>query len=681
MTQKYIRRFSKATQSLTGFLCAAAAIPSFCAEAAAQSASVGENGGIRFTVAAAIIGIICAALITALSICSAKAKNQSEELEAAKAEVDRANNIKSRLLAEIMHEIRTPASTILGMNEMILRESDDAGISQYALNIKSAGETLLSILTDILDLSKLEAGHLRINESEYEPQPLLCELISMAELTAREKNLILEYDLDPNIPKKLYGDGLRIKQIISNLLCNALKYTDKGSVRLSIRTEPSKNEGFTALLISVTDTGRGIREEDRERIFSAFERLDESPDRHIDGTGLGLPITKAILELMNSSLEFTSEYGKGSCFGFRLEQRICSDEKLGSVRLSRVSERHSYSYHAGFTAPDAEILIVDDNEMNSELIKNLLSETQIKTATAHCGAECLEAVRNKRYDIILLDNMMPDINGTEILAKIRGGSSPCRNSAIIVLTADSESGAKEKYLAAGFDDYLSKPVEVSLLENAVRRFLPPDKLVEACGGKQIIAATGLKYSGENEQAYRKMLEIYRELGSSTLEKLEHFYSDGDLGNYEILIHSLKSTSLGIGAEALSSKAKALESAAKDNDTEFVQKNHIGAMLDYKAVLEEIDGLLCERSDKPSPVEKARTELSKEDYLAALKSLRLMIEDFNTDEAERLLKRLSESSCGDYDVSGSADKLLELLGSYHWEEAAEFAASLEKQEKN
>ena len=416
------------------------------------------------------------------------------QLESMAEEAQAANQAKSAFLSHMSHEIRTPINAILGMDEMILRESSDTGITGYAEDIMSAGNSLLGLVNDILDFSKIEAGKLDIIPVEYEFASVLNDLYNMIKKRAEDKGLKLELDIDPAIPAILYGDEIRVKQVITNILTNAVKYTEKGSVTLSIRrldgNKGREQEGYgdshgmacfrnpVSLKVSVKDTGIGIREEDRERLFGAFERVDEKRNRTIEGTGLGLNITRRLLALMDSSLSLESTYGEGSEFSFVLVQGISRDEPIGDMksRWNRAASTHRV-YRESFRAEEAYILVVDDTRMNLDVMKNLLKKTGIRIDTAGSGQEALELVRKNTYDVIFMDHRMPQMDGIECFRRMKQlPDHKCPEAPVISLTANAVSGAREEYLREGFADYLTKPIDSGRLEEMLIRYLPAGKV-------------------------------------------------------------------------------------------------------------------------------------------------------------------------------------------------------------
>lgn len=411
------------------------------------------------------IGILSRALKTM----STSLKNQIEIADAA-------NKSKSIFLANMSHEIRTPINAVLGFDEMILRESKEDTTKVYAANIKSSGQTLLALINEILDFSKIESGRLEIVPVEYSISALINDMLDMIEFRATEKKLSVNYDIDNTIPCNLYGDDIRLREIFTNLLTNAVKYTEKGSITLTVK-KISSDESNVKLHISVSDTGIGIKEEDKAHLWDAFQRLDEKHNRGIEGTGLGLAITHKYIELMGSRLMLDSTYGQGSDFYFDLDQGIIDATPIGDFAKRRKSFHRTVDvYSEGFTAPDAHILVVDDVPLNLAVIKGLLKNSKINIDTAVSGADAIEKMRGFSYDIVFLDHMMPEMDGMETLSKILDDESIDSSMPIIALTANAISGAQKMYLEHGFTDYLSKPINPLQLENLLIKYLPEDRI-------------------------------------------------------------------------------------------------------------------------------------------------------------------------------------------------------------
>jgi len=402
-----------------------------------------------------------------------------EELEKQKDIADNANEAKSRFLANMSHEIRTPINAVLGMDEMILRESGEKHIRGYASDIMSAGKTLLSLINDILDFSKVEEGKMEIIPVQYELSSLINDLVNMIRGRADKKGLSFNISVDEKIPHILLGDEIRIKQCVLNLLTNAVKYTEKGFVNLKVGFLPAKNDEYVMLKFSVEDSGIGMKPEDIEKLFSPYKRIDEKRNRNIEGTGLGMTITRQLLELMGSSLDVKSVYGEGTSVSFEVEQKIVSRDEIGNFagRLDEVGGDFE-EYHELFHAPDARILVVDDTEMNLTVIQSLLKKTAVRVDTALSGRDAVSLCEVNKYDLVFIDHMMPDMDGVETLKAIRSSGKNTQTPAI-ALTANAVSGAREMYLDAGFNDYLSKPVDGSKLEKLMAGLIPKDKLLLA----------------------------------------------------------------------------------------------------------------------------------------------------------------------------------------------------------
>ena len=413
----------------------------------------------------------------------------NEEAEKAKAEAIAAAKAKSVFLANMSHEIRTPINAILGMDTMILRESDDKDILEYAGNIQSASQTLLSLINDILDFSKIETGKLELVQGDYALSSLINDVYHMLLGKAKEKGLALNVDSDKNLPAKLYGDEVRIRQILVNILNNAIKYTEKGSVTLKVGmseqqnadainnnnvtgSQPAKNIIIT---FTISDTGIGIKPENISHLFDSFSRFDENKNKHIEGTGLGLAITKQLTKLMNGKINVTSKYGEGSVFEVSIPQKVVSDLKIGDISEKYNTAPDKKKMKASFTAPDAKVLVVDDVKMNINVFKALLKRTKISVDSAMSGPEALEMIKDNKYDIIFLDHMMPDMDGIETYKHMKElEESPNKDTTVIMLTANAIMGAKEEYLGIGFSDYLSKPVQAAKLEAMILKYLPEE---------------------------------------------------------------------------------------------------------------------------------------------------------------------------------------------------------------
>ncbi|MBR4903565.1 MAG: response regulator [Selenomonadaceae bacterium] len=545
-----------------------------------------------------------------------KEKKERDELLNLSERAFAASEAKSSFLSNMSHEIRTPINTILGMNEIILRECNDSEIISYSESIKTAGNTLLGLINDILDFSKIEAGKIEIIPVDYDLSSLINDLVSMIQNKAENKGLVLSLEFDKKLPKMLYGDEVRIKQVITNILTNAVKYTEKGIVTFSIGFKRIEEEPDSViLLVSVKDTGIGIKQEDLKKLFAEFERIEEKRNRNIEGTGLGMAITKNLLYLMKSSLKVESVYGLGTKFSFELKQKVIKWEPLGDYETAyKKSLIEHGKYKEKFRAPKAKVLVVDDNQMNLMVFKNLLKQTRIKIDTATGGDEGLILTQNNKYDIVFLDHMMPDKDGIETLRELRAQKdNPNLTTPMICLTANAISGAREKYLSTGFDNYLTKPINPDKLEEMLLDYLPKEKLegsfkdnVEVpiqseqsqANYKYLNIAVGLGYSNGEEDMFRSVLEMFCNLKDEKQGKIQKAFENGDWKNYTIFIHGLKSTALSIGGEQVGKVAKELETAGnilrdsnsseseKQKAEEYIKSHHAEAMELYDKLVEE-----------------------------------------------------------------------------------------------
>ena len=417
---------------------------------------------------------LCAGLVFLLFTAGMKTRRDVSEVERQRKIAIAASESKAQFLANVSHELRTPINTIVGMNEMILREENPETTKEYAGNIKNASEMLLGLVNDILDLSKIEAGKLQIVEGEYSLLSMLKAVVLGIEVRVQQKQLDMKLEMDENLPSILKGDEIRIKQILNNLLSNAVKYTDEGSITLTVRGL-REEQGFF-LELAVTDTGIGISEEDMEQLFTTFLRLDLKKNRHVEGTGLGLSITKQLAENMGGGIEVISEKGKGSCFKVKVLQEIVDETPIGMVDLKKQKPETVQKEQAEeadkLYAPEAKVLVVDDNEMNLKVIELLLKESAIQLDFASGGRESLEMSRKKKYDLILMDHMMPELDGIETLHLLRQEPDNLnKETPVIALTANAVGDMIQKYLEEGFSDYLSKPVRVEQLEGTLKKYL------------------------------------------------------------------------------------------------------------------------------------------------------------------------------------------------------------------
>ena len=532
-----------------------------------------------------------------------------------------ANDAKAKFLANMSHEIRTPINTVIGMNEMIIRENDNPAIAEYAGYIDSSSKMLLGLINDILDFSKIESGQYEILEGSYHLDKLLLDELNLLKARAHKKNLEIILKADPKIPSDLWGDELRIKQVITNILTNAVKYTEKGSITMSADFSWVDNDTIN-LSIAIKDTGAGIKKENLDKLFETFTRIEEKKNRNIEGTGLGLNIAKMLVSLMNGTIDVESTYGEGSVFTVTIPQKVLSYENIGDLRKKSVllnkedstgtttdsdtskAPRSSPSV-AAFTAPDVRILVVDDNEMNLAVIKGLLKRNLVKLDTALSGRKALELAKETTYDVILMDHMMPELDGIETLNLLRADdSSMSKDTPVIALTANAIAGSHDMYISYGFNDYISKPVDSNQLEQTLMHFIDrkkitaatqsvdetspnnadvtPDSNISIEGGTNTMAdrptniidkEVGLHYCGDSEELYDIIIATYYEQGLDYVKQVKEFYEARDWHNYRIVVHALKSSSKNIGAVNFSEESLKQEMAAKEENEAFITSTY------------------------------------------------------------------------------------------------------------
>ncbi len=575
-------------------------------------------------------------------------------------EAEHESKAKSTFLANMSHEIRTPINTIIGLNTMILRESKEPAIRSYAKNVGNASNMLLSLINGILDISKIEADKMELVSEEYSFRQLLKDVISMVRTRAEFDRLDFKCNIAENIPNLLYGDMIRLKQVIINLITNAAKYTDEGSVTLTIYGKVHEDQ--LHLLISVKDTGIGIREEDLKKLTDRFSRFDEKRNHAVEGTGIGLNLVNGILGLMDSELHVISQYGEGSEFYFEVEQKVVDESPIGVFDLDEEDETDE-AYQALFSAPDAKVLVVDDNAMNLTVFTELLKETQVQIDAVSSGRMSLEKTKKKKYDLIFMDHMMPEMDGVEAMHAIRNQEDGMnKKTTIIALTANALKGAKEEYCGMGFDDFLAKPIQPEILEKQILQYLSPSlvkknqkktekredetKLPVISG---VDVAYGLNHTG-GMKSYLAVLKQFETVAGSELAELRTYFdaiqedpSDRDsLRSFRIKVHAMKASANIMGAFQVYGLAASLENAAISDRTDKIL-----AMAPY--FFEDWEKLGKAVADSLPKEEKKDQMPSGEDLGSIL--------------------HLLKTSMNAYDIK-SADTLMEKLQSYPWNEEKE-----------
>lgn len=570
------------------------------------------------------------------------------------------NEFKNAFLANMSHEIKTPINTILGMNEMIASESREQGVRCYARHIQEAGNMLLALVNNILDYTKLESGKMQIIPVSYELGQLLSNLINSVSIKVEEKKLSFEVDVDKNIPSVLYGDELRIRQAVLNLLTNAIKYTREGSISLKVAFE-RVNQKEICIYISVTDTGIGIRKEDRERLYDSFVRLEEKRNRSIEGAGLGMTITRQIMDMMQGDILIESEYGKGSTFTLSFKQQIVEETALGDYEDWYRAKIHNEVYQdSDYLATGVKLLVIDDNEMNLEVIRGLLKKTMAQIDTALSGEEGLTKVRKEKYDLILLDQMMPGMDGVETLRRLLAMEHVAEKKIpVIALTANSVVGAREEYLKQGFTDYIAKPVDYRTLIACLRKYLP-DK-IEKClqreskqarceiylSAQGIQVKSAMKYAGDEFGQYIHLLELFCfEKGQEKQEALQQAYDSRNWKDYTTHVHGLKNSARTIGADNLADMAYEHEQKSKKGEIAFVQEAYCTLIQEWertRGVIESYLALYREENEELPQADSGKMGLIDNAWEEILEQAVHYLEEYKKKEALALLIRLSQDN--------------------------------------
>ncbi len=614
------------------------------------------------------------------------AQEQEEKLEAI-----RANKEKSNFLANMSHEIRTPLNVMVNMNEMILREAGNEQIEEYAQRVKTSGEILTSIINNVFDISKLEVGQVELDPHEYKTADLLKELTAIGTVRSEDRHLSFQTDVDRNLPQKLFGDSRHIRQIAMNLIVNAVKYTRHGSILFQVAFEETDQDQDLNLIITIKDTGMGIPSDQINNIFDAFSRGGVEKTTNIEGTGLGLALVKRYTQMMRGTVSVESEYGEGSVFIVMIPQKVIDHTPIGDFEKLRADYvKETVVNTQTFLAPDARLLIVDDNKMNRMAIQSLLKRTRIQIDLAESGESCLEMIQGKHYHVILLDHMMPGMDGIETLHAIRGSSDhQCTGTPVVALTANAVGGAQEMYLAEGFDGYLAKPVKWEQLEETIENFLPPelvgkkdltavyspvelqkmDRYSELLSRYDISLTEGLYYLNGDLEQYCRTARLYLEFFQSARQEIEAIYRSKDLKKIAVRIHALKGNARSLGAIDLYYTARRMEQRCYDGDLEYIDTTIPHLLMEAtRAML----GLTCftqeYEKDRPAQESALQNDVAKE-----MHNLRDVIEDGRAVEGrhiiDRMLNRMSDMDEAEKIVP-KLKQIHEDLGNIEYEQALE-----------
>jgi CheY-like chemotaxis protein len=572
---------------------------------------------------------------------------------------------------------------------MILGETKEPVVTEYAKDIRSSGTSLLSLVNEILDFSKIEAAKMELLPVEYDLDKLFNDLLNIIGLRAQEKGLTLKIQADPSLPRILYGDEVRLKQIISNLLTNGVKYTDKGYVSLIVDYKQIDDYQIE-LIVKVEDTGKGIRPEDMEKLFTPFERLEEMSNRHVEGTGLGIALTRTFLQMMGSNLEVESIYGYGSTFSFRIRQEVESWDPIGSLdEAIKRAKSEIESAKEFFVAPLARVLVVDDIPVNLKVIAALLKRTRIEIDTAGSGMEALTLMRKNKYDMIFMDHMMPEMDGIETLERMNADRFDVNRfeTPVIALTANAVSGAREMYVKKGFADYMTKPVDSAHLEAIRLKYLKPELIVKV-DGSEIDESFEDEYSTEskNIRALRHLPMINVEHGIETSggaeiyedvirdytmtideysKRIEDYYNAGDINNFRIQVHALKSTSRMAGADEVSELAKELELAANDGNIEYIKKETPVLLARYR----DLKGALTEVFGEPGADDTDKPEMDEDTFVDALHAILEGVEIFDYDLIESVMAEIENCRIPDQ-YKSAYDRMKMLVADVNTDELGE-----------
>ena len=603
-----------------------------------------------------------------------------DQLVEEKNRADEANHAKSAFMSNMSHEIRTPMNAIVGMTEILMRSDLPQTEREYLGNIQRSGNALLGIINDILDFSKIESGKMQLTEEEYAPLPMLNDLRMIILNRIGSKMIQLQCDIDENLPAVVYGDELRIRQILINIANNAVKFTEEGYVKITVKVQEIKEDRME-LFFSVKDSGQGIAPEDMERLFGAYAQVDTKKNHFKEGTGLGLAISKQFVEMMGGTISVKSKYGEGSEFYFTIPQKIIDARRAIDVKEERMQKQENV---LNFTAPEAKIIVVDDNEMNRKVALGLLAPLKMRIDTAENGKQALDMICSKRYHLIFMDHMMPVMDGLEAVKKLREMDDEyCKKVPVIALTANAIMEARQQFFDAGMNDFVAKPIEIKDICTKIRQWLPAEYVIENTEEERknedqvgfetepgnnrdnedrdihteslpvisdLDVQEGIKNCGTKELFFSLLGDFYKLIDMKST-KMEKCLADGLIRDYTIEVHALKNTARMIGAMKLSQWCYELEKAGNAEDVEVLTEQTPGMLQLYRSYKDVLKPYAQMQNEE-------KKQVSDERIIASLQELIDAIDTFDLDKADEIMKEIEE-----YQFPEEIEVLLDELRAY------------------